>query len=371
MSKSLGNSPDPLAMMEKYGADSVRFCMVQTPTGQDLLFDEKRLENGKFFANKLWNATKLVTMRLGAPGAAGSEDLSNVKESQLRLSLADRWILSRLANAAKDVTRNLKTYRFAEAAQAIYHFAWNEYCDWYLEMAKPRWALAEQPSLTPEQREDLRTARWVSWRVLDGILRLLHPFMPFVTEELWQAIPHDGETLALAAWPKAKKAWFDADAEREVGFLQGIVVAVRNLRVESKIAPGKLVPVVVRGDRAQLDLLDRLASQVKPLAKIEHLQLSRDGARPPVAAHAVVQGAEVFLPLEGLVDLDEERARLAREAQKLLADLEGVKKKLRNQDFLRKAKPEIVQRENERLGQLEETLDKLKRAQQSLSAVRE
>jgi valyl-tRNA synthetase len=372
MSKSLGNSPDPLAMMEKYGADSVRFCMVQTPTGQDLLFDEKRLENGKFFANKLWNATKLVTMRLG------DEDLSGIKESQLRLSLADRWILSRLANAAKDVTRNLKTYRFAEAAQAIYHFAWNEYCDWYLEMAKPRWALAEQDPaspgtlpLTPEQRDDLRTARWVSWRVLDGILRLLHPFMPFVTEELWQAIPHDGETLALAAWPKARKQWFDAEAEREVGFLQGVVVAVRNLRVESKIAPGKPVPVVVRGEPAQLDLLDRLASQVKPLARIGALQLSRDGARPPVAASAVVQGAEIFLPLEGLVDLDEERARLAREAQKLLADLEGVKKKLRNQDFLRKAKPAIVQKENERLSQLEETLGKLKRAQQSLSAVRE
>jgi valyl-tRNA synthetase len=366
MSKSLGNSPDPLAMMEKYGADSVRFCMVQTPTGQDLIFDEKRLEHGKFFANKLWNATKLVTMRLG------DEDVSSVRESALRLSLADRWILSRLANAAKDVTRNLKTYRFAEAAQAIYQFAWNEYCDWYLEMAKPRWALAElDSSLTPEQRDDLRTTRWVSWRVLDGILRLLHPFMPFVTEELWQAIPHDGETLALAAWPKAKKSWFDAEAEREVTFLQGVVVAVRNLRVESKIAPGKAVPVVVRGDRAQLDLLDRLSSQVKPLAKIEKLQLSRDGARPPVAASAVVQGAEIFLPLDGLVDLDEERARLAREAQKLLADLEGVKKKLRNQDFLRKARPEIVQKENDRLSQLEETLDKLKRAQQSLSAVRE
>jgi valyl-tRNA synthetase len=195
--------------------------------------------------------------------------------------------------------------------------------------------------------------------------------MPFVTEELWQAIPHDGETLALASWPKAKKSWFDAEAEREVGFLQGVVVAVRNLRVESKIAPGKPVPVVVRGGQAQLDLLDRLASQVKPLARIEQLHLSRDGARPPVAASAVVQGAEIFLPLDGLVDLDEERARLAREAQKLLADLEGVKKKLRNQDFLRKAKPEIVQKENERLGQLEETLDKLKRAQQSLSAVRE
>jgi valyl-tRNA synthetase len=366
MSKSLGNSPDPNAMMEKYGADSVRFCMVQTPTGQDLLFDAKRLESGKFFANKLWNATKLVSMRLGG------EDLEGVKESQLRLTLADRWILSRLANAAKDVTRNLKTYRFAEAAQAVYHFAWDEYCDWYLEMAKPRWALADLGErMSADQREDLRTARWVSWKVLDGILRLLHPFMPYVTEELWQAIPHDGDTLATAAWPKAKKAWFDAEAEREVTFLQDIVVAVRNLRVESKIAPGKPVPVVVRGDRAQLDLLKKLESQVKPLARIETLTLSRDGARPAVAASAVVQGAEVFLPLDGLVDLAEERARLAREAQKLLADLELVKKKLRNQDFLRKAKPEIVNRENERLAQLEETLDKLKRAQQSLSSVRE
>jgi valyl-tRNA synthetase len=225
--------------------------------------------------------------------------------------------------------------------------------------------------MSAEQRDDLRTARWVSWKVLDGILRLLHPFMPYVTEELWQALPHDGDTLATAAWPKAKRAWFDAAAEAEIGFLQGIVVAVRNLRVESKIAPAKPVPVVVRGDRAQLDLLKRLESQVKPLARIETLTLSRDGARPPVAASAVVQGAEVFLPLDGLVDLAEERARLAREAQKLLTDLELVKKKLRNQDFLRKAKPEIVNRENERLVQLEETLDKLKRAQQSLSSVRE
>jgi valyl-tRNA synthetase len=366
MSKSLGNSPDPLVMMEKYGADSVRFCMVQTPTGQDLLFDEKRLETGKFFANKLWNATKLVTMRLG------DEDLSAVKESQLRLTLADRWILSRFANATKDVTRNLKTYRFAEAIQGVYHFAWNEYCDWYLEMAKPRWALADLgDAMTEEQRADLRTARWVSWKVLDGILRLLHPFMPFVSEELWQAIPHDGDTLALAAWPKAKKSWFDAQTEREVSFLQGVVVAVRNLRAESKIPPGKPVPVMVRGGKAQLELLDKLRAQVMPLARIEALTLSRDGARPQVAASAIVEGAEIFLPLEGLVDLDEERARLAREAEKLLTDLEGVKKKLRNQDFLRKAKPDIVQRENERLVQLEETLEKLKRAQASLSAVRE
>ena len=366
MSKSLGNSPDPLAMMEKYGADSVRFTMVQVPTGQDLLFDEKRLETGKFFANKMWNATRLVLMRLG------DEDVGAVKESHLELTLADRWILSRFANATKDVTRNLKTYRFAEAAQAIYHFAWNEYCDWYLEMAKPRWALADKgDAMTPQERVDLKTARWVSWRVLDGILRLLHPFMPFVTEELWQAIPREGETLALRPWPKAKKAWLDAGAEREVEFLQDIVVAVRNLRVESKIAPGRAVPVVIRGEPAQLDLVEKLENQLRPLARIETLTLARDGSRPKVAASSVVRGAEVFLPLEGLIDLGEERMRLTREAEKLLGDLEGVKKKLRNQDFLAKAKPEVVEKEHARLAQLEETLEKLKKAQLSLSAVKE
>ncbi|MCC6350824.1 MAG: valine--tRNA ligase [Candidatus Eisenbacteria bacterium] len=366
MSKSLGNSPDPLAMMQKYGADAVRFTMAQVPTGQDLLFDEKRLETGKFFANKLWNATKLVLMRLG------DEDLATVKESQLELTLADRWILSRLANATKDVTRNLKTYRFAEAAQAIYQFAWTEYCDWYLEMAKPRWAVAERgEAMSPAERADLRTTRWVAWKVLDGILRLLHPFMPFVTEELWQAIPHDGDVLALRAWPRAKKAWFDPGAEHEIEFLQEVVVAIRNLRAESKIAPGRAVPVVIRGETAQLEVLERLGNQLRPLARIESLTLARDGSRPKVAASAVVRGAEVFLPLAGLIDLDEERARLAREAERLLGDLDGVKRKLRNQDFLAKAKPEVVDREHARLTQLEETLEKLKKAQQSLSAVRE
>ncbi len=354
MSKSLGNSPDPLEIMDRYGADAVRFSLVYlTPSGQDLLFDERRLETGKFFANKIWNAARLVLMRLG------DEDLSRVRESGLRLSLADRWILSRYAHAVKDVTRNLKTYRFNEAANALYHFAWNDVCDWYLEMAKPRWA-------DDAEAEDRRAARWVAWKVLDGILRLLHPFMPFVTEEIWQAIPHDGECLATAAWPKAKRAWFDAEAERQVGFLQGIVVAVRNLRVESGLAPGKRVPVVVRGTPEQLDLVERLAGQIRPLARIESLRVSRDGSRPPVAASAVVAGAEVFVPLEGLMDLDEERARLAREAARLLDDLELSRKKLRNQDFLAKARPEVVERERQRLAGLEETLEKLKRAQESL-----
>jgi valyl-tRNA synthetase len=354
MSKSLRNSPDPIEMMERYGADAVRFSLIYlTPTGQDLLFDEKRLETGKFFANKIWNAARLVQMRLG------DEDLTKVRESALRLSLADHWILSRYANAVKNVTRNLKTYRFNEAANALYQFAWAEYCDWYLEMAKPRWADDADPV-------DRTTARWVSWKVLDGVLRLLHPFMPFMSEEIWQALPHDGPSLAVAAWPRAKKAWFDAASERQVGFLQELVVAVRNLRAENKVGPGRPVPVIVRGEAAQLDLVETLADQIRPLAKIESLTLARDGARPRVAASAVVQGAEVFLPLEGLIDLDAERERLVKETDRLMRDLEGTRRKLSNSDFLAKAKPEVVERERQRLEQLEETLAKLKRAQESL-----
>jgi valyl-tRNA synthetase len=359
MSKSLGNSPDPFEMMDKYGADAVRFTMVYlTPTGQDLLFDEKRLETGRFFANKVWNAARLVRMRLGG------EDLSRIKESQLALTLADRWILSRYTTAVKDVTRNLKTYRLNEAANLVYHFIWNDYCDWYLEMAKPRWS--EPADGETIDSHDRLVARWVAWKVLDGALRLLHPFMPFVSEEVWQALPHDGETLALASWPKARRSRFDAQAERQIAFLQELVNAVRNLRVEVGLPPGKRVPVVFRGNDEQHELIGRLEAQIKALARIDKVTVIRDEPRPAVAASAVVQGAEVFLPLEGLIDVDEERARLSRESDKLLADLENSRKKLRNQDFLTKARPEVVEKEKIRLAQLEETLDKLKRAQESL-----
>ena len=359
MSKSLGNSPDPLDMMDRFGADAVRFTMVYlTPSGQDLLFEEKRLETGRFFANKVWNATRLVTMRLG------DEDFSRIRESQLALTLADRWILSRFANAVKDVTRCLKTYRLNEAAHALYHFVWDDYCDWYLEMAKPRWV--DDAEGAAADSHDRLVARWVAWRVLDGILRLLHPFMPFVSEELWQNIPHDGETLALAAWPKAKRSWFDAEAERQVGFLQELVVSIRNLRVQAGLAPGRRVPVVLRGSGEQLDAIERLSPQIRTLARVDQLTLARDGSRPAVAASAVVGGVEAFLPLEGLIDVDSERSRLSREADKLLSDLENSRKKLRNQDFLSKARPEVVEKERQRLTQLEETLEKLQRAQENL-----
>src|SRR5439155_11831170 len=162
---------------------------------------------------------------------------------------------------------------------------------------------------------------------MDGVLRLLHPFMPVVTEELWQALPHEGDCLATAAWPKAKKAWFDAEVEHDIAFLQELVVSVRNMRVEAGLQPGRRVPVVVRGSAAQLDLVEKLAPQLQPLARIERLRVARDGSRPAVAASSVGRGAEGFLPLEGLIDLSEGREGLTRQGGKVLDDLVAGRKK--------------------------------------------
>jgi valyl-tRNA synthetase len=357
MSKSLGNSPDPIAIMDEYGADALRFTTVfLTPTGQDLIFDEKRCETGKFFANKVWNAARLVAMR------QGGEDPTAARDAQLRLTLADRWILSRYANCVKDTTRFLKTYRMNDAANAVYRFAWHEYCDWYLEMVKPRWS-DEGAAADPT---DARTARVIAHRVLDGILHLLHPFMPFLTEEIWQSIPHQGESITLSPWPKAKRAWYDGGAEADMGLLMELVVAVRNLRAEMNLPPARPVPVVVRADERVSALVEANRGLLSPLARVESWTVGPRSTRPGVAASAVVGGAEVWLPLAGLVDLDAERQRLAREADRVLADLEATRRKLTNQDFLTKAKKEVVERERAKQVTLEETVAKLQRAEQAL-----
>ena len=359
MSKSLGNSPDPIAVMDEYGADALRFTVVYlAPLGQDILFDTKRVETGKFFANKLWNAARLVKMRLG------DVDPTTVRDSQFKLTLADRWILSRYATCVKDVTRNLKIYRLSEAAQALYQFTWHEFCDWYLEMIKPRWTPDAEGHL-PDAKDAL-AARVTAYRILDGILHLLHPFMPFVTEEIWHALPHAGETITTSPWPKAKKAWTDVQAEEDVAFLQDVVTAIRNMRSEMNLPPAKTVPAVIKADGSALALLEANRAVLGPLARVGEWTLGPDVKRPGVAASAVVRGVEVWIPLAGLIDVDAERTRLTREVDKVLGDLEGTKKKLMNQDFLAKARPDVVQREKDRLELLDQTVAKLNKALEAL-----
>jgi valyl-tRNA synthetase len=355
MSKSLANSPDPIAVMDEYGADALRFTMVYVaPLGQDILFDAKRCETGKFFANKLWNAARLVQMRLG------DTDPRAVKDAQLRLTLADRWILSRYAHCVQKVTRNLKTYRLSEAAQVLYQFTWHEYCDWYLEMIKGRWADGADPV-------DQRTARVVAWRVLDGILHLLHPFMPHVTEEIAQSLPHTHDTLCRSAWPKAKRTWTDAKSEERLEFLKDVTVAIRNVRSEMNLPPAKMVDVVIKAEGEALQTLEENRAFLGPLARVDRWTLGPDVARPGLAAAAVARGLEIWVPLAGLIDVAAERVRLSKEADRVHGDLESTKKKLMNQDFLAKAKPEVVQRERDRLGLLDETIAKLRRALEALS----
>ncbi len=355
LSKSLGNSPDPIDVMDQYGADALRFTTIfLTPTGQDLHFDVKRCETGKFFANKLWNAARLIALRLG------DEDPTGVRISGLSLQLPDRWILSRYARCVQETTRFLKAYRFNDAAAAIYHFTWHEYCDWYLETVKPRWAPGAPDAA------DASVARVVAHRVLDGILHLLHPIMPFVTEEIWQSLPHDGPALTVSPWPKARREWRDEEAERSMQLLMDLVSEVRTVRSEMKVPPGRGVPLVVRAPSEVASLIEANRSLLGPLGGIDGWSVGPQVTRPRVAASAVVRGAEVWIPLEGVIDVDAERLRLTREADRVLSDLERTRQKLMNQDFLSKAKKEVVEQQRRRLGELEETVAKLKRAEAAL-----
>ena len=357
LSKSLGNSPDPIDVMDEYGADALRFTTIfLTPTGHDLHFDVKRCETGKFFANKLWNAARLVSMRL-----EGS-DPTRTRLTRPRLQLADRWILSRYTRCVVDTTKHLRASRFNDAAATIYHFTWHEYCDWYLEMVKPRWGPGAPDA------EDAATARAVSSRVLDGILHLLHPIMPFVTEEIWQALPHEGPALTVSPWPKARRAWIDEAAETEMGTLMELISQVRTVRSEMKVPPGRPVSLAVRAGAELTRLIEENRSLLSPLGGIASWTAGPAVVRPRVAASAVVRGAEVWIPLEGVIDVDAERLRLTKEADRVLSDLERTRNKLMNQDFLSKAKKEVVEQQRRRLVDLEETVDKLKRAEEALRA---
>ena len=350
MSKSLGNSPDPIEMMGKYGADAVRFTMISlTPPGQDLIFDEARCETGRHFANKIWNATRLVLMN-----SQGFEP-GRVKESTLKFSLADRWILDRRSEAIKDVVRCMKTMRFNDAAAAVYRFLWHEYCDWYLEFAKSAWQ---------EGGDAAQAARWSSVKVLDDTLRLLHPFMPFVSEELWQALPgrKEEDHLPVASWPKQKSAHRNADAVRSMTELQDVISAVRTLRAEMNVPPGRTVKVLIQGAQDAVGRLEQSSPWIRTLCRAESLTMGTSVERPGACASAVAAGFEISLPLADLIDLGAERERLRKELDRLEQLLILARKKLANQDFLAKAKPEVVERERVKLEELTAVREKVERA---------
>ncbi len=370
MSKTLGNSPDPIDLMDRVGTDALRFSIVYTtPSGQDVLYSEKSTEMGKHLANKIWNAARLVLARIGEGGAAaggvsaagpGGEGRASASgpwpPPAGSLRLEDRWILARTRATIETVTREFEALHPNEAMSALYEFFWHDLCDWYLELAKPR-----------RDGPDGALVTTLLVRVFRATLALFHPVMPFVTEEVASHFPGGERMLARGPWPRADEFPADGAAEEEFGLAQRVTTAIRTLRSEAGVAPGARVAARVRPASArERAVLAREAETIRALARVDGLDLDFRETTLKKALTMIVPGAQVFLPVEGLVDIGRERARLGKEIDRLSRELAGVQGKLASPAFLEKAPADVVERERgkaehfaEKLSTLEKNLENL------------
>ena len=342
MSKSLGNGIDPVEVIDKYGADTLRFMLVTGNTpGNDMRFYWARVEAARNFANKLWNASRFMLMNLQG------FDRSFVPKAE-DYTLADRWILSRYARTSAVVTENLEKFELGEAARAIYEFIWGEFCDWYIELVKPR--------LYAEEGDSRRTAQYVLGYVLERTLRLLHPFMPFITEEIWQHIPHEGKSIMTAPWPTGEETWLDKENEASMAAIMEVIKAIRNMRAEVNAAPGKKSEAILHfSDAAQQAVFTANDGYLHALAEADPVTiLSLTAERPENAMTAVAGGVEIYLPLKGLIDMEKETARLSKELDGLTKEIARTEGKLANEKFVTKAPVAVVAKEREKLQDYEE-----------------
>ncbi|SJZ67877.1 valine--tRNA ligase [Selenihalanaerobacter shriftii] len=348
MSKSLGNGIDPLEFIDKYGADTLRFTLITGNTpGNDMRFRQEKVEASRNFANKIWNASRFVLMNL--------EDFNPEDVEELKLTLADKWITSRVNRVAKKVTDELDNYQLGQATQTLYDFIWNEFCDWYIELIKPR--LYQE-----EDQAAKETAQYVVWSVLDQILRLLHPFMPFITEEIWQNLPNDGETIMLAKWPEGKEEKLDDEAEEKMDVIMNIIRSIRNIRNEMKVNPGKKVIAILQPESSDKeDIVSVGQDYIINLANISDLRIDKELAeKPENASTAITDGVEVILPLEGMVDIDKEIERLEDEVEEAEFEIKRAEGKLGNEGFVNNAPDKLVEEEKEKVKEYKAKKEQLK-----------
>ncbi|MDR9791558.1 valine--tRNA ligase [Aeribacillus composti] len=332
MSKSLGNGVDPMDVIDKYGADSLRYFLATgSSPGQDLRFSFEKVEAVWNFANKIWNASRFVLMNLN--GLTYEEiDLNGKK------SVVDKWILTRLNETIELVTRLAEKYEFGEAGRVLYNFIWDDFCDWYIEMAKI--------PLYGNDEEAKKTTRSILAYVLDQTLRLLHPFMPFITEEIWQHLPHQGESITIASWPVVRRELSDEKAANEMKLLVDVIRSVRNIRAEVNTPMKKQVDMIIHAHSEEVkNQLEKNRSYLERFCNPSSLTIDTNIEAPDKAMTAVVSGAEVFLPLEGLINVEEEIKRLEKELEKWNKEVERVQKKLANEGFIKKAPKEVVEEE--------------------------
>ena len=332
MSKSLGNGVDPMDVIDQYGADSLRYFLATgSSPGQDLRYSTEKVESVWNFANKIWNASRFALMNMGD---LQYEDIDLTGEK----TVADKWILTRLNETIQTVTDLAERYEFGEVGRALYNFIWDDFCDWYIEMAKL--------TLYGEDEAAKKTTRSVLAYVLDQTLRLLHPFMPFITEEIWQNLPHEGESITVASWPKVREELSDEVAAKEMKLLVDIIRSVRNIRAEVQTPMSKKIKMMVKAhDENTLKTLETNRAYLERFCNPETLTMAIDIDTPEKAMTAVVTGAEIFLPLEGLINVEEEIARLEKELEKLNSEVERVQKKLSNKNFVEKAPAKVVEEE--------------------------
>ena len=352
MAKSLGNSPDPLDVIDTYGADALRFTIVSlAPVGQDVRFSAEKTEFGRNFANKIWNATRFAFMNLGDTTIDPWDETRPVTD----LGLPDRWILSRLQAVIGDVRASMSAYRLNDAATTLYRFIWGEFCDWYIELIKPTLYGSDEAAKLGVRRTLVT--------LLDHIMRLLHPFMPFLTEEIWQALPMQRSTasIMIAPYPHADARWRDSETEEVAGQLIETVTAIRNIRSELGIAPTTALNVRVAAD-GRGAAVRALEGYIKVLARVETVELLEAQPRPTGEPSAVVAGlGEVFVPLHGSVDSAVVREHLERDLTKVGKELKGVETKLARADFLERAPAEIVDKERQRAHALRDRRSVLER----------
>ncbi len=353
MSKTKGNVIDPLVMFDKYGTDAVRFTLTAASTaGLSISLQESKLETARNFANKIWNAARFVLLNC-------DDVLENKEpidwETQLAPpEMADLWILSRLNRVALDVHSALGEFRFHEAASTLYHFFWDDFCDWYIELSKP-FVTAKEPS--PQSAAVKRRMIYV----LERSLRLLHPIMPYITEELWQRLPHKGETISLAEFVSHNSAQLDGRAEREMNLVIEIVKKLRNIRSTFNISPSvPLSAQIAPADDAAREVIGRMEDHIKRLSRFDRIDLMDDLPSQRGSARAVISGAVIAVSLEGLIDFDKERSRLEKELGKLTGEREGLERRLENKDFIDRAAADVVASTRDRSSELADQIGKMR-----------
>ena len=343
MSKSLGNGIDPVEVIEKYGADTLRFMLITGNTpGNDMRFYWERVEAARNFANKIWNASRYMLMNL-----EGADDAFVPEESDY--TLADRWILTRSAETVRAVTANLENYELGEAGRAIYEFLWSEFCDWYIELTKAR--LYDKENVRAKN-----TALYVLRTVLERTMRLLHPFMPFLTEEIWQKLPHEGRSIMRAPWPAVDEKDIDTEAEAAMTAIMEVIKVARNLRAELGTPPGKKSALLLRvRDTALADTFAAHTDYFHALASASEVTfLAADAPDPENVVTGALASAAVYLPLAGLIDVEKETARLTKERDNLEKEIARLSGKLSNAGFTSKAPAAVVAAEREKLAGYEE-----------------